>query len=107
MRIEQEEVFGPVLSVIRFSDEDELAAAINDTSYCLSGSVWTSNVQTALRIARRIDSGQVGVNVHGAMSPETPFGGNRQSGWGRELGREGLDAYPKTKAVSFNIGPLA
>ena len=106
MRIEQEEVFGPVLSVLRFSDEDELAAAINGTSYGLSGSVWTSNVQTALRIARRIDSGQVGINIHGAMSPETPFGGNRQSGWGRELGREGLDGYLKTKAVSFNIGPL-
>ena len=107
MRIEQEDVFGPVLSVLRFSDEDELAAAINGTSYGLSGSVWTSNVQTALRIARRINSGQVGINIHGAMSPETPFGGNRQSGWGRELGREGIDAYLKTKAVSFNIGPLA
>jgi phenylacetaldehyde dehydrogenase len=68
--------------------------------------MWTSNVQTALRIARRIDSGQVGINIHGAMSPDTPFGGNRQSGWGRELGREGLDGYLKTKAVSFNIGPL-
>ncbi|WP_195908484.1 aldehyde dehydrogenase [Novosphingobium sp. Gsoil 351] len=106
MRIEQEEVFGPVLSVIRFSGEAELTAAINGTRYGLSGSVWTSNVQTALRVARQIDSGQVGINVHGAMSPETPFGGNRQSGWGRELGREGLDAFLKTKAVSINIGPL-
>lgn len=105
MRIEQEEVFGPVLSLIRFREEEELLSAINGTSYGLSGSVWTSNVQTALRIAKRIDSGQVGVNVHAAMSPETPFGGNRQSGWGRELGRDGLDAYLKTKAISINLGP--
>ena len=105
MRIEQEEVFGPVLSVIRFREEDELLGAINGTSYGLSGSVWTSNIQTALRVAKRIDSGQVGINVHAAMSPETPFGGNRQSGWGRELGRDGLDAYLKTKAISINLGP--
>ena len=105
MRIEQEEVFGPVLSVIRFSDEDELLSAVNGTDYGLSGSVWTRDVQTALRIAKRIDSGQVGINVHAAMSPETPFGGNRQSGWGRELGREGLEPYLKTKAISINLGP--
>lgn len=105
MRIEQEEVFGPVLSLIRFHEEDELLNAINGTSYGLSGSVWTSNIQTALRVAKRIDSGQVGINVHAAMSPETPFGGNRQSGWGRELGRDGLDAYLKTKAISINLGP--
>ena len=107
MRIEQEEVFGPVLSLIRFREEDELLSAINGTSYGLSGSVWTSNVQTALRVAKRIDSGQVGINVHAAMSPETPFGGNRQSGWGRELGRDGLDAYLKTKAISINLGRKA
>ncbi len=104
MRIAQEEVFGPVLSILHFDDEDELIAAINGTPYGLSGSVWTSHIQTALRVAKRIDSGQVGINIHGAMSPETPFGGNRQSGWGRELGREGLDAYLKTKAISFAIG---
>ena len=107
MRIEQEEVFGPVLSLLRFDDEDELVVAINGTTYGLSGSVWTSNIQTALRLAKQIDSGQVGINIHAAMSPETPFGGNRQSGWGRELGREGLDAYLKTKAISIALGAKA
>ena len=107
MRIEQEEVFGPVLTLIRFKDEDELIAAINGTSYGLSGSVWTQDITRALRIARQIDSGQVGINVHAAMSPETPFGGNRQSGWGRELGREGLEPYLKTKAISVYLGPAA
>jgi phenylacetaldehyde dehydrogenase len=105
MHLEQEEVFGPVLAVIRFSDEDELIEAVNGTPYGLSGSVWTRDIQRALRIARQVDSGQVGVNIHAAMSPETPFGGNKQSGWGREFGREGLDAYLKTKAISVNLGP--
>jgi len=104
MRIEQEEVFGPVLSVISFEEEDEVVAAANGTSYGLSGSVWTRDIQRGLRVARRIDSGQIGVNIHAAISPETPFGGNRQSGWGREYGKEGLDAYLKTKAVSINLG---
>ena len=107
MRIEQEEVFGPVISLVRFHDEDEVAAFANGTSYALSGSVWTRDIQRALRLARRIDGGQIGINIHAAMSPETPFGGNRQSGWGREFGREGLDAYLKTKAISINLGQKA
>jgi len=104
MRIEQEEVFGPVLSVIRFQEEEEVIAYANGTSYGLSGSVWSRDIQTALRVAKRIDSGQVGVNIHAAISPETPFGGNKQSGWGREYGKDGLDAYLKTKAISINLG---
>jgi phenylacetaldehyde dehydrogenase len=106
MRIAREEVFGPVLAVQAFDDdEDALARAIGDTRYGLSGSVWTSDLRRAHRFARRIDSGQVGVNIHAAVSPETPFGGMRQSGWGREFGREGLDAYLETKAISVNLGP--
>jgi phenylacetaldehyde dehydrogenase len=105
MQIAREEVFGPVLAVQTFGDdEDALAAAVGTTTYGLSGSLWTKNLSRAHKFARRIDSGQVGVNIHAAVSPETPFGGNRQSGWGREFGKEGLDAYLKTKAVSVNIG---
>lgn len=106
MRIAREEVFGPVLAVQSFGDdEDALAQAVGATTYGLSGSIWTRDLRRAHRFARRIDSGQVGVNIHAAVSPETPFGGNRQSGWGgREFGREGLDAYLKTKAVSVNLG---
>ena len=105
MRIEQEEVFGPVLVAIRFDDEDAMIEAVNGTPYGLSGSVWTRDIARALRVAKRVDSGQVGVNIHAAMSAETPFGGNRQSGWGREFGRDGLDGYLKTKAISVNLGP--
>ena len=104
MRIAREEIFGPVLSVFRFSDEETLLRDVNGLRYGLSGSVWTRDIQRALRLAQRIDSGQVAVNYHAAMSPETPFGGNKESGWGREFGREGLDPYLKTKAISINVG---
>ncbi|WP_404479991.1 aldehyde dehydrogenase family protein [Novosphingobium sp. BL-52-GroH] len=104
MRIAQEEIFGPVVCAIRFTDEEAMLRDVNSTSYGLSGSVWTRDIQRALRVARRVDSGQVGINVHAAVSPETPFGGNRESGWGREFGREGLDPYLKTKAISINLG---
>ncbi|MEH0194409.1 aldehyde dehydrogenase family protein [Caulobacter sp. CCNWLY153] len=107
MRLAREEVFGPVLGVQSFGDDDEaLLSAINATTYGLSGSVWTKDLSRAHRMARAIDSGQVGVNIHAALSPETPFGGNRQSGWGREFGREGIDSYLKTKAVSVNLGVI-
>ncbi len=104
MRIAREEVFGPVLAVQRFDDDDDLIARVNATDYGLSGSVWSNHLSRALRLAGRVDSGQVGINAHAAVSPETPFGGNKQSGWGREFGREGLDAYLKTKAISINLG---
>lgn len=108
MRIAREEIFGPVLTVLRFGDdEDRLFADVNATKYGLSGSVWTRDIQRGLRAVRRVDSGQVGINVHAAVSPETPFGGNRQSGWGREFGREGLDPYLKTKAVTMLLGDRA
>ena len=107
MRIAREEVFGPVLAVQHFRQEDEaeLLSRVNGTVYGLSGSVWTRDISRALRLASRVDSGQVGINVHAAISAETPFGGNKQSGWGREFGKEGLDAYLKTKAISVNLGP--
>jgi len=103
MRIAQEEVFGPVMSAIKFTDEATMLREVNSTMYGLSGSVWTKDIQRAFRVARAVDSGQVAINHHAAVSPDTPFGGNKQSGWGREFGEEGLYTYLKTKAISIRL----
>jgi phenylacetaldehyde dehydrogenase len=102
MKIAREEIFGPVLCAQSFSDSDLriVAAEANSTIYGLSGSVWTRDISTAHKMAAMIDSGQVSINCHAAVDPAIPFGGNRQSGWGREFGREGLDPYLKTKATT-------
>ena len=96
------EIFGPVLCVQSFGDDEleRVAAEANATIYGLSGSVWTRDIGLAMQMVRRIDSGQVSVNMHAALDPAMPFGGNRQSGWGREFGKEGLEPYLKTKGVS-------
>ncbi|MCS6948549.1 MAG: aldehyde dehydrogenase family protein, partial [Steroidobacteraceae bacterium] len=96
------EIFGPVLCVERFDDGDldAVARRANSTMYGLSGSVWTRDLGIAMQMVRKIDAGQVSVNMHAALDPAMPFGGNKQSGWGREFGREGLEPYLKTKGVS-------
>jgi phenylacetaldehyde dehydrogenase len=102
MKIAREEIFGPVLCVQAFGDGDlsAVAAEANKTIYGLSASVWTRDISTAHRMVNLIDSGQVSINCHAAVDPAIPFGGNRQSGWGREFGREGLEPYLKTKATT-------
>lgn len=102
MTIVREEIFGPVIAIQTFSDRDleKIADQANNTVYGLSGSIWTRDLETAHRMVRLIDAGQVGVNCHAAMDPTMPFGGNKQSGWGREFGEEGLELYLKTKAVT-------
>lgn len=102
MKIAREEIFGPVLCAQSFGDSDlqSVADEANKTIYGLSGSVWTRDISVAHKMASLIDSGQVSINCHAAVDPAIPFGGNRQSGWGREFGREGLDPYLKTKATT-------
>jgi phenylacetaldehyde dehydrogenase len=97
------EIFGPVLCVEAFGDDDldDIARRANSSIYGLSGSVWTRDIGKAIQMVRKIDSGQVSVNMHAALDPAMPFGGNKQSGWGREFGREGLEPYLKTKGVSI------
>ncbi len=107
MSLVREEVFGPVLAMQTFGDEDlnTLAARANDTSYGLSASIWTRDLGVAHQLLQLIDAGQVGVNCHAAMDPSMPFGGNKQSGWGREFGEEALELYLKTKAVTIAWPP--
>ena len=102
MRIAREEIFGPVLCAESFDDSDleTIANKANNTSYGLSGSVWTQDISVAHKMAMLIDSGQVSINCHAAVDPAIPFGGNKQSGWGREFGKEGLEPYLKTKATT-------
>jgi (Z)-2-((N-methylformamido)methylene)-5-hydroxybutyrolactone dehydrogenase len=99
MRIAREEVFGPVLAIIPFADEDEALAIANDTDYGLAAGVWTSDIGRAIRMSERIEAGTVWVNCYRAVSFMAPFGGYKRSGLGRESGREALDAYLQTKTV--------
>ncbi len=92
-----EEVFGPVVAVLPFEDEAEAISIANDTPYGLSGSIWTQNVGRALRVARAVEAGNLSVNSHSSVRYWTPFGGFKQSGLGRELGPDALDAFTETK----------
>jgi acyl-CoA reductase-like NAD-dependent aldehyde dehydrogenase len=94
-----EEVFGPVVVVVPFSDEAQAVAMANDTPYGLSGSVWTRDVGRAIRVARAVETGNLSVNSHASVRYWTPFGGFKQSGLGRELGPDALDAFTETKNV--------
>jgi acyl-CoA reductase-like NAD-dependent aldehyde dehydrogenase len=98
-RVAREEVFGPVAAVIPFSDEEEALRLANDTPYGLSGSIWTRDGARALRMARGIDSGVLSVNSNSSVRVSTPFGGFKQSGFGRELGLHGLEGYSEVKNV--------
>jgi acyl-CoA reductase-like NAD-dependent aldehyde dehydrogenase len=105
MQIAQEEIFGPVLSVLTFSDVDEAIRLANDTMYGLAAAVWTRDLNTAFRVSRGLQSGTVWVNAyHSTSIVFMPYGGYKQSGIGREMGHEGLDEYLETKAIQIKIG---
>ncbi len=99
MRIAQEEVFGPVLSVIRFKDEDEAVAIGNDILYGLAAGVWTGSIRRAITVSERLRAGTVWVNTYRAVSFMSPFGGYKRSGLGRENGQEAIREYLQTKSV--------
>ena len=99
MRACREEIFGPVLVAQRFADVDEIAAAANDTPYGLAASVWSNDLRAINRLVPKIKAGTVWVNCHGMVDPNVPFGGYKQSGFGREHGRSAMDMYTETKSV--------
>jgi acyl-CoA reductase-like NAD-dependent aldehyde dehydrogenase len=98
-RVAREEVFGPVAALIPFEDEDDAVRIANDTPYGLSGSIWTRDGARALRVARAVDTGVLSVNSNTSVRPATPFGGFKQSGFGRELGMHALEGYSEVKNV--------
>jgi acyl-CoA reductase-like NAD-dependent aldehyde dehydrogenase len=100
MRIAREEIFGPVLTVIGYENDDDAVRIANDCEYGLAGSVFTQDVDRGFGIATRVRSGTFGVNQGYIMDPVAPFGGVKQSGYGRELGREGLESYLVSQSVS-------
>jgi acyl-CoA reductase-like NAD-dependent aldehyde dehydrogenase len=100
-RAAREEIFGPVAVVIPFDDEEEAVRLANDTIYGLSGSIWSGDGGRALRVARAIDAGVLSINSNTSVRVSTPFGGFKQSGYGRELGPHALDAYTEVKSIFF------
>jgi betaine-aldehyde dehydrogenase len=100
-RAAREEIFGPVATVIPFTDEEEAVRLANDTIYGLSGSIWTRDGARALRVARALDAGVLSINSNTSVRVTTPFGGFKQSGYGRELGPHALDAYTEVKSIYY------
>jgi acyl-CoA reductase-like NAD-dependent aldehyde dehydrogenase len=98
-RIARDEVFGPVAAVIPFDDEADAIRIANDTPYGLSGSIWTRDGARALRVARGVEAGVLSVNSNSSVRVSTPFGGMKQSGFGRELGMQALEGYSEVKNV--------
>ena len=100
-RAAREEIFGPVATVIAFDDDEEGVRLANDTIYGLSGSIWTRDGARALRVARALDAGVLSINSNTSVRVATPFGGFKQSGYGRELGPHALDAYTEVKSIYY------
>ena len=102
MRIAQEEIFGPVLSVLKFKREEEAVAMANDSIYGLGGGVWSRDEEKAMSVAKRLRAGTVWINEWHLLSEKAPFGGYKQSGIGREFGVEGLREYTETKHLHID-----
>ena len=103
MAIVREEIFGPVVTAIPFSDPDEVAAFANNTNYGLAAAVWTRDISKAHRIAARLRAGTVWINCYNVFDSALPFGGYKQSGWGREMGHDALELYTEVKAVCAQL----
>ena len=103
MKIVREEIFGPVVVAEPFQSLDEIAAAANNTVYGLGAGVWTKDVSKAHAMAKRLRAGTVWINCYNIFDAALPFGGYKQSGWGREMGHEVLQAYTEAKAVCTQL----
>jgi acyl-CoA reductase-like NAD-dependent aldehyde dehydrogenase len=103
MRVAQEEIFGPVVSVITFENDDDLIKQANDTIYGLSAGIWTSNITRAHSFAKAIKAGVVWINTYNVFNAASPFGGYKQSGYGREMGKHALEMYTNVKSVWVDL----
>jgi len=103
MRVVREEIFGPVLSALSWTDADDLVRQANDSDFGLSAGIWTNDIKSAHRLAEAVHAGTVWINCFNLVDNATPFGGFKQSGWGREHGRQGIELYTETKSVWVNL----
>ena len=103
MKVSAEEIFGPVVTVTPFKDVDEVPSVGNDTIYGLAAGIWTNDVSKAHRTAEELRAGTVWINCYNVFDAALPFGGYKQSGWGREMGAEALENYTETKAVCIQL----
>jgi aldehyde dehydrogenase (NAD+) len=101
MRIAQEEIFGPVLVVIPFEDDEDAARIANDSDYGLSGMIWSGSSERATKLAKRIRTGSVSINGGMCIAGDLPFGGYKRSGIGRAWGREGIEEYLESKVIGI------
>ena len=103
MKVVREEIFGPVLVAAPFSDLDDIAAQANDSEYGLGAGIWTKDISKAHALAKKLRAGTVWINCYNVFDAALPFGGYKQSGWGREMGHEVLEAYTEVKAVTTQL----
>ena len=103
MRVAQEEIFGPVVSVLTFRDEEDLIKQANDTIYGLSAGIWTKDITRAHRFAKEIRAGVIWINTYNMFNAASPFGGYKQSGYGREMGKHALELYTNIKSVWVDL----
>ncbi len=100
----REEIFGPVLTVMSWTDVDDLVLRANDSPYGLAAGLWTRDLRSAHRLAAQLQAGSVWINCWNVVDAASPFGGYKQSGWGREMGKNVIDAYTETKSVFVDLG---
>ena len=103
MRIAREEIFGPVVCILKFKTEDDVIAMANDSEYGLGGAVWTRDINRAIRVARAIETGRMWINTYNAIPAGAPFGGYKQSGIGRETDKLILQHYTQAKNIYINL----
>ena len=103
MKIVREEIFGPVVVAMPFNDPDDVVPMANDTAYGLAAAVWTHDINKAHRLARQLKAGTVWINCYNVFDAALPFGGYKESGWGREMGQAAVELYTEVKAVTARL----